>query len=82
SEGRSPGEAGKDHTSHRIRSVGYPPRITLFILYVFCFIFGTIGLLMSATPPGVALRVGSGGLGILVGLFALMMWVRRRYQLN
>ncbi|MEM6284230.1 MAG: MraY family glycosyltransferase [Chloroflexota bacterium] len=81
-EGRSPGEAGKDHTSHRIRSVGYPPRITLFILYVFCFIFGTIGLLMSATPVHVALRLGAGGMALLVLLFALLMWVRRRYQLN
>jgi UDP-GlcNAc:undecaprenyl-phosphate GlcNAc-1-phosphate transferase len=79
-EGRSPGEAGKDHTSHRIHSVGFSPRWTLFLLYLFCFIFGSIALLMSATTPQTALALGVTSLTILGALFVLMMWVRRRYQ--
>ena len=82
SEGRSPGEAGKDHTSHRIRSVGFSTRWVLFILYVFCGLFGTIGLLMSVSSPAVSTRLGVAGLVMLGLLFGLMMWVRRQYQLR
>jgi UDP-GlcNAc:undecaprenyl-phosphate GlcNAc-1-phosphate transferase len=82
SEGRSPNEAGKDHTSHRIRSIGFSPRVTLFVLYTFCVIFGIIGVLMSATSPVVSMRLGIGGIALLAMLFIIMMWVRRKYQLS
>lgn len=79
-EGRSPGEAGKDHTSHRLLSVGFSQRQTLFILCGACVLFGTMGLLVMASPPDIALRVGLFGLALLGALFILMMWVRRRFQ--
>ena len=79
-EGRSPGEAGKDHTSHRLMSIGFSQRQTLFILYGMCIIFGFIGVLVGAAPPDIALRVGIAGLCFLAMLFLLMMWIRLRYQ--
>jgi UDP-GlcNAc:undecaprenyl-phosphate GlcNAc-1-phosphate transferase len=82
SEGRSPGEAGKDHTSHRLRSMGFPPRVTLLILYTFCGLLGLIAFLMSQTPTAIATRLGIFGIGFMIVCFAGMMWVRWRYQLR
>jgi UDP-GlcNAc:undecaprenyl-phosphate GlcNAc-1-phosphate transferase len=82
SEGRSPGQAGKDHTSHRLRSMGFSTRATLLILYTFCTLYGLMAVLVSEAPPAVAARVGFAGL-ILLGInFVLMMVARRVYQLN
>lgn len=80
SEGRSPGQAGKDHTTHRIRSMGFSPRQTLYILYIFCIIFGLLGLLISVTPSFIAVRLGVAGVIVLSLLFVLMMAVRYQYQ--
>lgn len=79
-EGRSPGQAGKDHTSHRLMSIGFSQRQTLFILYGMCILFGAIGVLVGAAPPDIALRIGIAGLSFLGILFLLMMWIRVRYQ--
>lgn len=79
-EGRSPAQAGKDHTSHRLMSIGFSQRQTIFILYGACFLFGSLGLLVSLAPTDVALKVGVAGLAFLGGLFALMMVVRWKYQ--
>lgn len=79
-EGRSPAEAGKDHTSHRLMSIGFSQRQTLFILYGTCILFGLIGVLVGAAPPDIALRIGLAGLSFLAILFLLMMWIRVRYQ--
>ena len=79
-EGRSPGEAGKDHTSHRLMSIGFGQRVTLFMLYGMCLLFGGIGLLVSAAPPKPALYVGIVGLLVLGGLWVAMIYIRKRYQ--
>ncbi len=81
-EGRSPGQAGKDHTSHRLMSVGFSQRQTIFILYGACFLFGLLGLVVSAAPADIALNIGLVGLALLAFLFLVMMWIRRKYQLN
>jgi UDP-GlcNAc:undecaprenyl-phosphate GlcNAc-1-phosphate transferase len=79
-EGRSPAQAGKDHTSHRLMSIGFSQRQTLFILYGMGIIFGFIGVLVGAATPDIALRVGIAALCFLGILFLLMMWIRVRYQ--
>ncbi|MFN8374567.1 MAG: MraY family glycosyltransferase [Anaerolineae bacterium] len=81
-EGRSPAQAGKDHTSHRLMSVGFNQRKTLFILYGSCVLFAFIGLLVSAAPPDIAMRIGLTALATLAGLFMLMFYIRKRFQLN
>ena len=79
-EGRSPAQAGKDHTSHRLLSVGLSQRQTLFVLGLACALFGALGFFVSAAPPDVALRLGVFGLLLLAALFVVMMWARRRFQ--
>jgi UDP-GlcNAc:undecaprenyl-phosphate GlcNAc-1-phosphate transferase len=81
-EGRSPGEAGKDHTSHRLMSLGLSQRKTLLVLYALCALLGGVGLIVSVVPPSLALIVGLVTFALLGVLFAFMMWVRRRYQLH
>ncbi len=80
-EGRSPGQAGKDHTSHRLMSLGLSQRWTLFVLYGACLFFGMLGFMVSVAPPDRALLIGVSGLVLMGILFVLMMWVRRKYQL-
>jgi len=82
SEGRSPGQAGKDHTSHRIRILGLSTRGTVFTLYGFCVLCGSIALTISLVPAGLGLWVGIVGFILLAGLFGIMFWIRWRYQLN
>jgi UDP-GlcNAc:undecaprenyl-phosphate GlcNAc-1-phosphate transferase len=77
-EGRSPTQAGRDHTSHRIQSVGFDARKTLFILYAMCALFGAF--LVSAAPTYLAMRLGIFGIGTLLLLWACMWWIRARYQ--
>jgi UDP-GlcNAc:undecaprenyl-phosphate GlcNAc-1-phosphate transferase len=81
-EGRSPAQAGKDHTSHRLMSLGLSQRQTLLILYSACAYFGLMALIVSAAPPDVALGVGLANLALLAILFAIMMLIRRKVQLN
>src|SRR5690606_30212827 len=58
SEGRSPVEAGRDHTSHRLRDIGMTPRRVLFTLYAMCMLFGTLGLIVSVSEPATGWAVG------------------------
>ncbi len=81
-EGRSPMEAGKDHTSHRIMALGFSQRMTLLLLYGFCMLFGAIGLIVTTAPPERALSIGVFGLLVMVVVFGLLMVIRRRYQLH
>lgn len=81
-EGRSPMEAGKDHTSHRIMALGFSQRMTLLLLYGFCMLFGTIGLIVTTAPPETALSIGIFGLLVMAVVFGLLMIIRRRYQLH
>ena len=80
-EGRSPGEAGKDHTSHRLMSLGLSQRPTIIILYCACIFFGTVGLAMGNMTTEWAWFVGMMSIALLGLLFWTMMWIRRKYQL-
>ena len=79
-EGRSPTEAGKDHTAHRIMSLGLGQRPTLALIYSFCGVFGFLGLLLSATPEAIGLRLSVFGL-LLIALYVMVMvWLRQHYH--
>lgn len=80
SEGRSPVEAGRDHTSHRLRDIGLTPRRVLFSLYAMCILFGTLGFIVSASEPATGWAVGVAGLTLLGALAVIMIFIRRRYQ--
>lgn len=81
-EGRSPGQAGKDHTSHRLMSLGLSQRLTVIVLYSFCALYGGLAFLVSTMEAELAAVIGLAGLGALVVLFVVMMWIRRTYQLK
>jgi UDP-GlcNAc:undecaprenyl-phosphate GlcNAc-1-phosphate transferase len=79
-EGRSPAEGGRDHTSHRLLTLGFSQRMTLFSLYFYCGLYGMIGLLVAITPPDIALKIGVFALAMLGVWLAFMVYVRERYQ--
>jgi UDP-GlcNAc:undecaprenyl-phosphate/decaprenyl-phosphate GlcNAc-1-phosphate transferase len=79
-EGRSPFDGGKDHTSHRLMSVGLSQRQTLLVLYGCCVLYGMLALAVSALPAGTGFIVGVIALAALLLLFAVMVWLRQRYQ--
>lgn len=81
-EGRSPGEAGKDHTAHRLMSLGLSQRWTLLILYAASAGYGVLAYFIGVAEPTAAFAVGVGGLASLGIVFLLMMWIRRKYQLG
>lgn len=82
SERRSPAQAGKDHTSHRIMSLGLSQRKTIAVLYLFCAFFGALGLVVSLVEAAVAWRLGILGLIVLGLWIGAMVVVRRRFQLK
>ncbi|MFN8530827.1 MAG: MraY family glycosyltransferase [Anaerolineae bacterium] len=77
-EGRSPFQGGKDHSSHRLMSLGLSQRQTLFVLYGLSLLFGTFGVLVSILPTEPALAAGLIGLLSMAGVFIFMFWVRWR----
>jgi UDP-GlcNAc:undecaprenyl-phosphate GlcNAc-1-phosphate transferase len=79
-EGRSPVDAGRDHTSHRLMTLGLSARQTLFCLYAICMLFGTVAFLVSIAPPVAAFAIGLTGIAALLVLFAGMVYIRQRYQ--
>ncbi|MDZ4765445.1 MAG: MraY family glycosyltransferase [Chloroflexota bacterium] len=79
-EGRSPLQGGKDHTSHRLMSLGLSQRKTLAIIYTVCVLFGGLAFAVSIVPPLIALAIGISGLALWVPAFITLMWIRRRQQ--
>ena len=79
-EGRSPMQAGKDHISHRIMSMGFSQRQTLFILYILSVLFGGIAVIVSQVEPQRAFTIGTFSLGVMIALFLLLVYIRQRYQ--
>jgi UDP-GlcNAc:undecaprenyl-phosphate GlcNAc-1-phosphate transferase len=81
-EGRSPGEAGKDHTSHRLLALGLHQRWTLLVLYAGCVLFGFMGLALTLLPEAAGWLLVA-VLAVLTGLlYRVMILVRRRHQLQ
>ncbi len=79
-EGRSPAEAGRDHTSHRLLTLGFDSRQTLMILYTICLAFGALGLYISQSEPDRALLVGVGGFAVFLLCYVPMVYIRERFQ--
>ena len=80
SEGRSPGEAGKDHTSHRLLSLGLSHRQTLFLLYGGCTFFGLVAVGLSATTPQLGWVIAAIMIVLVAALYGVMIWIRERIQ--
>lgn len=81
-EGRSPADAGRDHTSHRLLAIGFSARQTLFVLYSVCILFALLAFVVSVVEPWLGMIVGISGLSFLALSALVMMWIRERYQLS
>ena len=69
-EKRSPFQGGKDHTSHRIHSLGLSHRQTVMLLYTVALILGGVALVISRSSVTVAMS-----LIVLTAIFALFAFV-------
>src|SRR5690606_11570474 len=73
-EGRSPFQGGKDHTSHRIASMGVGQRYAVLTLYGIAAVMGILALVISRASVNFAGAL-AGGIGVfMVGAFGLMEW--------
>ena len=81
-EHRSPMQGGKDHTSHRLVSLGLSPRVAVIVLYIVCAVLGLAGIALShaSIDEGLAL----GGLLAVIALgdfvFLEVVYARHRQQ--
>jgi len=75
-EGRSPMQAGKDHTSHRLVAMGLHPRTAVLSVYGACILFGVSALFISASPLWAARLIGGGLVVISAGTFLILEIVR------
>lgn len=76
-EKRSPFQGGKDHTSHRIASMGFSHRRTVVILYSVGITLGGLALVISraSVPLALTITVGTLTLG-----FAAFIGLERVYE--
>ncbi len=78
-EGRSPAEGGRDHSSHRLVSLGMSEERAVWVLWILSIFAGSVGLLFRTTGRSYALL--GGGLTvvalILVGGYLLQARFRK-----
>ncbi len=77
-EGRSPAQAGKDHTSHRLSQMGLGNRNAVLVLYGVCAALGVDAIVVSRSTPETALILVA--LTGLVGLAAFVALERFRMK--
>ena len=51
-------KGGKDHTSHRLASLGLSHRVTVLILYAICIVFGFTAIDLSHASVDEGLEIG------------------------
>jgi UDP-GlcNAc:undecaprenyl-phosphate/decaprenyl-phosphate GlcNAc-1-phosphate transferase len=69
-EGRSPAQAGKDHTSHRLAFAGFDTRRAVMLCYAGCLFVGGAALVISRVDVPTA-----GLVGIVVAVVAMMAFI-------
>lgn len=79
-EGRSPAEAGKDHTSHRLMQMGFGARNAVLILYGMCIFLGGSALVVNRVEPQFALLIVAAVLIIAVIVFIGLEYFRIQQQ--
>ncbi len=79
-EGRSPTEAGKDHTSHRLVQMGLSRRNAVLVLYGVCIALGVMALIVNRVPPDTALILVLATLGVALIAFIALEIFRYRQQ--
>ena len=81
-EGRSPFQGGRDHTSHRLVSLGISSRRAVVILYGVCVVLSLSALIVSQAPVETGLWIGGWIGGLAAFSFIAMILIRRRALRN
>ncbi len=79
-EGRSPMQAGKDHTSHRLVSLGLSTRAAVLTLYAVCVGLGLVALTLARADLRQASWIIAGLLAVALGAFVFMELIYIRAQ--
>lgn len=79
-EGRSAWEAGKDHTSHRLMSLGFSQRQVLFIMYGSAVFFGLVAITLTGVTPDVAWKVALACAVLILMCYSFMVYIRQNIQ--
>ncbi len=79
-ERRSPMKGGKDHTSHRLASLGLSHRVTVLILYAICVLLGftAIDLSQATIHEGLAIGLRLAVATIMAFIFLEYIYIRNR----
>lgn len=80
SEHRSPLEAGKDHTSHRLMALGLTQRQTLLVMYGAAVFFGGVALAVMVAPPDLAWVLVGLCVALITTMYMVMISIRRNIQ--
>ncbi len=81
-EGRSPMQGGKDHTSHRLMSLGLSQRTTLTVMCGVGMLFGFTALIVTALPSSSVWIINAVCVLMMAGMYVFMIRVRQRVQLG
>lgn len=74
-EGRSPMKGGKDHTSHRLASLGLSYRATVLILYAICVGLGFTAIELSQATINEGLFIGFRLIMVAISAFIFLEYV-------
>ncbi|HMT22307.1 MAG TPA: undecaprenyl/decaprenyl-phosphate alpha-N-acetylglucosaminyl 1-phosphate transferase, partial [Promineifilum sp.] len=75
--GLSPATPGKDHTSHRLVQLGFSPRETVLVLYLFSGILGMMALFITQATPTEGYVLGA--IAAILALTAIG-WLERQWK--
>jgi UDP-GlcNAc:undecaprenyl-phosphate GlcNAc-1-phosphate transferase len=79
-EGRSPMQGGKDHTSHRLVTLGLSHRLAVVTLYIACFMLGIAAIIISTSSIKLASQIELGIVIAGIACFILLEATRIRQQ--
>lgn len=77
-EGRSPMMGGKDHTSHRLVSLGLSQRAAVLALYAVCAALGVAAVRLSHANISEGAMIGAGLAGAAAAAFVFLNWAYLR----
>ncbi|MCC6799903.1 MAG: undecaprenyl/decaprenyl-phosphate alpha-N-acetylglucosaminyl 1-phosphate transferase [Anaerolineae bacterium] len=77
-EGRSPMMGGKDHTSHRLVSLGLSQRAAVLALYAVCAALGVAAVQLSHANISEGAMIGAGLAGAAAAAFVFLNWAYLR----
>jgi UDP-GlcNAc:undecaprenyl-phosphate GlcNAc-1-phosphate transferase len=81
-ERRSPMKGGKDHTSHRLASLGLSHRVTVLMLYGICAVLGftAIDLSQATVDDGLAIGFRLAVVAIIAFIFLEYVYIRNKHK--